>query len=132
MREFSIKLTVDAALVSNAYKHVHHADTLRFLEQARMAYMKAIDFSQESLFERGIFLVIASITVQYKREIKGGTLQVFCENPRLKGRGIVLEQRILNEDGKLAVTATVESMMLDTAIGRAIFPPADFVRAFSE
>lgn len=132
MKEFSIKLTVDPELVSNAYQHVHHADALRLLERARMSFLNAIGYSQEAMYQRGIFLVIASISVQYKRELKAGTLEVFCENPRIDGRSVLVDQRIINEKGKLAVVATIESMMLDTAIGRAIIPPPDFAQAFCE
>ncbi len=130
MNLFELEINIDEKWINSEYQHVHHADIVRLLEMARLAYLKKIGFSQESFFEKGIFLVIESIAVKYKREIKRGKILVNCSEPKVDGKALLLTQNILNEKGKLAVEARVSSMMLDAAKGRSIYPPPEFLAAF--
>ena len=131
MANFTLKLILDEKLSANAYQHVHHADSIRLLEQGRLAYLENLGFSQEKFYTNGHFLVIASIQVRYKREIKCSEVQVTCENGRVLGRSIWLSQSILNALGKVLVTAEIEFMILDKKLGRAISVPQDFATAIS-
>lgn len=127
---FQIEYEVGQSDIVERYEHVHHAHCLRLLELARLRYLEAIGFPNEALMDRGLFLVIASISIQYKREILRGSVTLTCEEPRLDGKLIVLKQRVINAKGKDAVLAEVASVFMSSETKRGIHPPADFAAAF--
>ncbi len=130
-RIFHHPLEIDIGLVDRVYKHVHHADILKLLETARLEMLKAIGKPSEYYLNQGLFLVIAKIEVEYLREVKGGRLAVICEDIEIKGKSILIGQKLLNERGKIAVRAKVESVFLSGSLQRAIVPPGDFLEALA-
>jgi YbgC/YbaW family acyl-CoA thioester hydrolase len=126
---FSKAYSVDATQLQSDYKHVHHAEILKFLERARLDFLIAIDCPNEDFIRRGLFLVISRIDVQYKREVLAGSVEVRCSSVTLEGKKVIILQELINPNGKLAVLARVESQFLSRAVGRAVLPPEDFVSA---
>jgi acyl-CoA thioesterase FadM len=84
----------------------------------------------DALMQRGQVLVITKVEAAYKREVKGESVTVTCDKARLDGRGLVIHQRILNEKGKAAVEAVIESVFMDMNTKRGMFPPEDFLKAY--
>ena len=128
---FEIECEVGQDLVSSAYRHVHHAALLRFLETARSRFHEEIGFPNEAFLAKQLFVVISGLKVAYKREVTAGKIRVTCEAPRIEGRLVIVDQRILNARGKVAVEAVVELQFLSGATRRAVPPPEDFARAFA-
>ena len=128
---FEIQYEVTSEQIIPPYNHVHHAEALRFLESARLAFLEQIGFPNDDFLGQGLFLVITSIAVKYKRELVAGPIRVTCESPRIEGKLVIMEQRIFNAKGKAAIEAALEFQFLDGALKRAVTPPLDFQRAFT-
>jgi len=127
---FSITLDIDDSWVEPVYEHVHHGRCLSLLERARVALLEHIGFPNDTLIAQGKVLVITRVEAEYKREVKRGSVQATCDAVSLQGRTLVIQQRIINERGKVAVEARVESMFMDFTTRRGMNPPEDFLRAF--
>lgn len=127
---FSIEIELDDKWVAPVYDHVHHGHCFFLLEQARVAYMDRIGFPNDLLLSRGQAAVITAVAAQYKREVKRGRVSVTCEDLRVDGKTLVIGQKILNERGKVAVEATIESVFMDMTTRRGIMPPEGFIEAF--
>ncbi|NLF26019.1 MAG: acyl-CoA thioesterase [Deltaproteobacteria bacterium] len=127
---FEIEAQVTPDHITPPYNHVHHATVLSFLESARVEFLKYVGFPNDEFLAKGLFMVITGITVRYKREVVVGQIRVTCENPRIQGKLVLIEQRIFNSKGKVALEALVESQFLDKSAGRAVKVPDDFRAAF--
>ena len=127
---FEIECEVNPDLVSPPYHHVHHADVLRFLERARLAFLREVGFPNDDFLAKGLFLVITGLEVKYKRELLPGLIRVTCERPCIHGKIVTIEQRIINAKGKTAVEARVDSQFLDGVLRRGVSPPQDFAAVF--
>ena len=121
--------TVTKTELNAEYGHVHHAHILLFMEQARLSFLREIGFSAEKLMLSGIYPVIAAINIEYLREIVLGDYVVTCEDCKIEGRSIFIQQRIINEKGRIAVDSKVESMLFDKNVGRAVRPSPEFAKA---
>ena len=126
----AITIDIDETWVEPIYEHVHHGRCFSLFERARLALLEHIGFPNEQLLKEGKVLVITRVSAEYKREVKRGPVQVTCDSCSLRERVLVIHQRILNERGKVAVEATVESMFMDAQSRRGMSPPEDFLRAF--
>ena len=126
---FEFVLSVPSSDIESVYRHVHHAQTLRYLELGRLELLKSIGVPNESLTSRGLFLVITSLNVQYKREVFAGEIRVTVENARVSEKALLLDQKLYNDRGKLAVEATVELKCLSSATKRAVEPPVELLKA---
>lgn len=127
---FSITLQLTPSDIEPLYNHVHHAHSLRFLERSRLACLEAVGVPNEGLIARNLFLVITDIQVVYKRELTTGEITVTCENPRIEGKRILLDQKILNPRSKVAIEAVVASAFLSGETRRSIVPPDFFTERF--
>jgi YbgC/YbaW family acyl-CoA thioester hydrolase len=126
----SIKVDIDDTWVEPVYEHVHHGRCLSLFEQARCALLEHIGFPNEALLQEGKVLVITSVQATYKREVKRGVATITCDRVDLDGRTLVIYQRLLNERGKVAVEARIESVFMDNATRRGMNPPDDFLEGF--
>jgi YbgC/YbaW family acyl-CoA thioester hydrolase len=125
---------VEARHIEAEYRHVHHADVLKFLERARLEYMKSIGFPNQTFLAQDLFLVLTRVEVSYLRELLEGPIEVTVENTRIleDGRTLVLDQRLMRVTSlrrKLAAEATISSVFMSGATKRAVSPPAEFLRA---
>ena len=127
---FSIQIELDDEWVIPVYDHVHHGRCFYLLEQARVAYMERIGFPNDVLLGRGQAAVITAVSAQYKREVKRGVVTVTCEELAVNGKTLIIGQKILNERGKVAVDARIESVFMDMSTRRGVLPPNGFIEAF--
>jgi len=127
---FAIEIELDDEWVAPVYDHVHHGRCFYLLEQARVAYMDHIGFPNDLLLSRGQAAVITAVAAQYKREVKRGRVSVTCEDLKVDGKTLIIGQKILNERGKVAVEARIESVFMDMNTRRGIIPPEGFIDAF--
>jgi len=129
-RMFSISVDLGDGWIEPVYEHVHHGRSFFLFEQARAAFLEAIGFPNDQLLKEGKVLVITKVEAEYKREVKRGRVTVTCESPVLEGRVLVVDQKILNERGKVAVEARIQSVFMDHTTRRGMNPPPEFVEAF--
>jgi YbgC/YbaW family acyl-CoA thioester hydrolase len=128
--EFHYERLVSPNELQHPHHHVHHSDSLRFLEEARLAFLRHRGIDYEALLQARLFLVITDITVRYKREIRGEPIRISCENPLIDGKRIQLEQKIYRLNHKVAVEAIIGLMFLDANQGRSVAAPGDFAGRF--
>jgi len=126
----SIEVEIDDGWVEPVYEHVHHGRCFSLFEKARLALLEQIGFPNDALMAEGKVLVITRVEASYKREVKRGRFQVTCDSVAVRDRALVIHQRIINERGKVAVEAVVESMFMDMNTRRGMAPPSDFLQAF--
>jgi len=128
--EFAIPITIDDSVIVSRYDHVHHATILTLLEEARVELLRAIGTPNDAMLDEGLALVIARIDIKYLREVRRGEIQATCLNGRIEGRFITVHQRILNDRGKTAVEAKVDSIFMSTESRRALDIPEGFMERF--
>lgn len=126
---FELNLEIKEVDLQAPYMHIHHADSLKLLEKARLDYIASIGFSSKSFFEKNLFLVISDIEITYKREIKAGKIRVTCDDVVIDEKKITILQSIYNERGKHAISAKVTTKIMDGKTKRAVFPKEDFIKA---
>ncbi len=127
---FSVTIPLAGDWIEPIYEHVHHGRSFFLFERARLALLESMGMPNEALMGRGQVLVITKVEAAYKREVKGAFVTVTCDKAGLAGRGLVIHQRILNEKGKVAVEAVIESVFMDTNTKRGMWPPDDFLKAY--
>ena len=110
------------------FKHLHHADILRLLEQCRYAKMEVRGAANESFLRRGELLVLSRIDVRFLREVTPGRIRISCGPFTTSGKFIRCKQKILNSMGKSAVEAEVEQVFMSAVTKRGIEPPAEFMK----
>lgn len=130
--QFQVIVPLDPSWIDTEYQHVHHGRCFYLLEQGRLELLMALGLPNQTLLERGDALVITQVQAEYKREVKGDQVVVTCEDARLDSRRIVLRQRILNQRGKVAVEATIESQCMDLKTRRGKEIPADLSERFRQ
>ncbi|MCB0333868.1 MAG: acyl-CoA thioesterase [Bdellovibrionales bacterium] len=127
---FTLERIISSEDIEPVYNHVHHAKAICFLEEARLRYLEHIGFPNDVLLAKNLFFVITRIEVDYKRELFEELVVVTCESPKVDGRRMSVNQRILKKNGKVAVEAHVQFMCLDRSRGRGVEPPEDLREAF--
>lgn len=129
---FTLDVDVTEQDIEPLYNHVHHANALKFLEKARLEFLTAIGCPNDQFIAQGLYLVISHISINYLREIKSGRITVSCSEVYCKKKKIQINQEVINERGKLAIRAVVESQFLSAELGRAILPPETFLKALNK
>ena len=114
-----LRLEVTPAMLDPEHQHLHHARILELLEKARVAYLASKNASMETLIAQGIFPVVTDIHVKYLREVKGGEVIASCAVKDISERELIVDQTLINERGKISVTATVICKFLYRETGRA-------------
>lgn len=129
---FTLHIDVTDQDIEPLYNHVHHANALKFLEKARLGFLAAIGCPNDQYIAQGLYLVISHISINYLREIKSGRITVSCTDVSCNKKKIQINQEVVNERGRLAIKAVVESQFLSAQHGRAILPPETFLKALEK
>ncbi len=115
---FKINVSITEQDLIAPYNHVHHAQILHFVERARTEWIASLGFPMEYWFSVGIFPVVRAMSIEYLREVKLGEHQISCHCLELARRNLFIHQEILNDQGKVLVTAEVNLMFIDVKTGR--------------
>jgi acyl-CoA thioester hydrolase len=111
----------------DSYGHVNNAVYLNYLEYARHEYLKDISLSLEDLRADGYSMIVAEISIRYKRPAGTDDELVILTRPlsrtRLSG---ALAQRILRGSEEIA-KAEVKWVCVDER-GRPVPLPAKYMR----
>jgi acyl-CoA thioester hydrolase len=111
--------------------HVNNASYLRIFEEARWDFITAGGYGLKEVQTMRISPIILSVEVFYKKEIKNREM-VRVESlvkERLGEFRLILEQKVFNEEGKLACLAnfTMATMNLDER--KMVLPPERFLHS---
>ena len=108
-RRFEMQYEIHPEMLEAQYQHLHHADVLRVLEQARVQFLADLGLPQEELLEKDCFLVLAKSEIQFFREIKADSLRCRVKLLAFQGEsGFSVEQEIFKFPTRLAVRASFE------------------------
>ena len=111
----------------DGYGHVNNANYLHYLEFARHAYLRDNGISLSEMRESGYGLLVARISIDFRRPSTTDDVLVILTSPLRKTRiGGVLSQRIVREEETVA-EAEVTWVCID-ARGRLARLPAAFDR----
>lgn len=96
---------------------VYYVNYLRFMERARSEWLRAQGFSQQSLLEQGIQLVVHSVSASYQRPARlDDWLNVTASAGELRGARLSFHQQVSRDDVLLSeadvVIACVDAQSL--------------------
>lgn len=103
------------------YGHLNHARYLELMEEARWSYLEGrMTNADWARMNRGI--VVASLTINYKRPAPVDTVLEIRSSPGHLGErtGVIHQEMINQETGKLIAEADVTFAVVDTASGRSV------------
>lgn len=82
---------------------VYYANYLRYLERARMEFLKDKGVDVIDLHNKGIFFVVSHLEISYKRPARlGDTLMVTTEVVELKNASLKIKNQILKDNELIA------------------------------
>lgn len=122
--------SVPVEILDKEYNHLHHAESIKFLEKGRLKYIEERGIPNSYFIKQDLFLVLTKIDLVFLREVKAGEIKVCCFNPRIFNKDIILEQELYNERGKKALTATVYLQFMSGKTKRGVLPGEDFKSRF--
>jgi acyl-CoA thioester hydrolase len=109
----------------DSYGHVNNAVYLNYLEFARHELLAAIGLDYAAMRAAGFGLVVAQVTIRYRRPaVEGDTLAILSRASKRLRVGGIITQRILKGD-ELVAEADVTWVSID-ARGRAAPLPPQF------
>lgn len=85
---------------------VHHSNYARWLEEARMWFMKEIGYDYPLLEAKGILIPVLSVETQFRKAFKyGDTFQIYLSSVKFNGIKSEFKYEIRNkENGELYTT----------------------------
>ena len=124
--------TITPDQLEAGYNHLNHAAVLTLLEKARLDYLIEIGIPNETLHERGHFLVIAGISVRYLREIFAGEVIVSIESIEASGKEMIIDQKAYNPKNKVLAEARYDFRVIDAKEKRSVPIPSDIREAMTK
>lgn len=93
---------------------VNNANYQHYLEHARHEFLESLGGSFSQLHSRGIDPMVAKITMEYKRPLRGGEKFAVCINMERKGAKLIFKQDVYNiSTGALCVKGEVDVVCLE-------------------
>ena len=86
---------------------VHHSNYIRFLEEARCKFLKAIDLPYETLENNGIMIPVLEVHCKYKYHVSfGDTIVIKSKISTFTGVKMIVDYEIINKaNSNLVMTA---------------------------
>ena len=85
----------------------HHSNYIRWMEEARVAYLDSINLSYAKLEETGIISPVTSVECNYKKTSTfDDVISIKVYVTEFKGVKLKLKYEMTNEDGEVCVIAT--------------------------
>lgn len=123
---FTIPITVRIGDI-NYGNHVGHQNFLLYFQEARIAYLGRLGFSEMDI--GGYGMIVADVTCRYRRELfLGDVIDVGCRISEMKSKAFIMEYRIEKMDTTCATGATT-NLCLDYAAKKVVALPGAFVAA---
>lgn len=127
--EFGISLSVRSDDLNYA-RHVSHQNYFTYFQEARIAYLKRLDFSELDIC--GYAMVIAEAACRYKKELfYGDPLRVTCRVASLKPKAFVMAYAIFKGD-TLCAEGTTTNLCFDNSQKKVVALPQRFVEALMD
>ena len=115
----------------NYGNHVGHQNFLLFVQEARIAYLRQLGFSELDI--GGYGMIMADVACRYRQELfLGDLIDVGCRVTEIKSKAFTMEYRI-EKEGKACATGATTGLCFDYAAKKVVPLPEAFtaaVRAF--
>lgn len=85
---------------------VHHSNYIRFMEEARIEFMKEINIPYDKLEEAGVLIPVLGVTCNYKSHVSfGDTIIINCSFKEYNGVRLNMQYEMYNKTtGALVLT----------------------------
>jgi tol-pal system-associated acyl-CoA thioesterase len=106
---------------------VYYVNYLKFMERARTEFMRGLGFGKDYIFNRDMMFVVKDMTVAYNNSARlDDTLDATASIQRLRGAGIVFQQRIYRE-GEVLAEGDITIACVDRTAKKVRRLPTDMV-----
>ncbi|OIQ17790.1 MAG: thioesterase [Bacteriovorax sp. MedPE-SWde] len=115
----------------DTFGHVNNATYLELYEEARWDLITAGGWGLSEIKKREIGPVVTSLNIQYKREIKNReeiVIETIFDGFR-NSKILTLKQQMINSDGAVANTMSIEAGLFDLKNRRLLDPTDEWMRA---
>jgi YbgC/YbaW family acyl-CoA thioester hydrolase len=128
MREYSLHINLDVRVGDLNYgNHVGHEHYFLYFQEARLAYLKQLGYSESDI--EGLGMVVAEASCRYKQELLlGDRIQVHCKITDIKTKAFIFKYAITRGETVCATGATT-NLYLDRSLKKVVSLPGAFVRA---
>ena len=124
--KFTIPVTVRIADI-NYGNHVGYQHYLSYFQEARIAYLARLGFSERDIGGKG--MIVSDVTCRYRRELfLGDVIDVGCRIPEMKSKAFVMAYRIERKTEMCAEGATT-NLCFDYAARKVASLPEAFTAA---
>ncbi len=115
----------------DSFGHVNNAVYAQLYEEARWDFITKNGFGLEEIHKQQIGPVILDLEIRFKREIKNREVITIESQARelVGNKIIILEQRMLNENGKVSSEALFTVGLFDMQSRKLIQATPEWVRA---
>jgi acyl-CoA thioesterase FadM len=96
------------------------------MEAGRRLLYKDAGTPLEGWVEKGLFIVVAGLNVEFLREIKELDISFFAERSWVEDKRFFLEHGLALSSGKPAVKVVGSFAFLSAELKRSIIPPGEF------
>jgi acyl-CoA thioester hydrolase len=128
---FSVRLKVRGYEL-DTQGHLNWAEYLHYAEHARWEFLTAAGITQDALIATGFGPVVLDVSVQFKRELRGGDeVDVTCTFVFAGGKTFRIVQEFRRPDGQLAALLSSTSGLLDLAERKLADDPGRHFRALA-
>lgn len=128
---YKLDILLEPAVLNNPYKHLAHWGAMEQMEHARRRLYQDAGSPLTGWVEKGLFLVVAGLNVQFLREIKEANIRFFAERFWVEDRRFFLAHGLELASGKTALKVSGEFAFLSSELKRATVPPQEFCDAIS-
>ena len=97
---------------------VHHSNYIRFLEEARCEFLKALDIPYQDFETNGLMIPVLGVNCSYKHHVTfGDTICIKCTITKFTGVQMVVSYNITNKtNGDLVMTAETKHCFTDNSL----------------
>lgn len=116
----------------DTFGHVNNAIYLELYEEARWDFITKNNLGMKEILESKIGPVLLDLNMTFKSELKNREkIKIVSQaRPEMRNKYVmILDQKMINEDGKVASTLTISVGMMDLNARKLISPSALWLKA---
>ena len=116
----------------DTFGHVNNAVYLEMYEEARWDFITRNNLGMKEILETKIGPVLLDLNLTFKSELKNREKIKIISQARAEMRNkyvMILDQKMIKEDGKIASTMTLSVGMMDLAARKLISPTPEWLNA---
>lgn len=116
----------------DTFGHVNNAVYLELYEEARWDFITKNNLGMKEILESKIGPVLLDLSMTFKSELKNREkIKIISQaRPEMRNKYVmILDQKMINEDGKVASTLTISVGMMDLNARKLISPTAEWFKA---